>query len=393
MYAAQIRTLWLKAGIIGSTWAAFEIIAGSFLHNLQIPFAGTILSAASVFLLISFLQIWPEKGLIIRAGIVCALMKSISPSAVIIGPMVGIFMEGLLIEIMVLFLGRNLLGYIAAGAVAVLWSLTQKILFLLLMYGMDLIALADSLYEYLIQISGIDTLSSVYLITGIVCAYLIFGALAAYAGYLSGNQYLKMNLPISRYIETDHAQKMKIESQPKQSYSLGILALLILAIVLNLYFINNHYYWPAGIGGTVFIVFTIFRYKNSTKHLRKPRIWIQFLLITTLAAFLWQWATSGSHFSTAGLIVGLKMNYRALIIIFGFAAVGVELRNPLVKALLYRNGFRQLHHTLTFAFSTLPSIIESMPKPSMLLKKRNLVMAQLLNQSQNLLDQIEETKK
>src|SRR6056297_2951265 len=113
----QINTTWLKAGIIGSTWAAFEIIVGSFLHNLQIPFAGTMLSATSVFLLISFVQIWKEKGLLLRAGIICALMKSISPSAVIIGPMVGIFMEGFLIELFLLVLGRNAMGYVVAGAI------------------------------------------------------------------------------------------------------------------------------------------------------------------------------------------------------------------------------------------------------------------------------------
>jgi len=79
---------WLKAAVIGSIWASVEIILGSFLHNLKIPFSGMILSFISVWLLISFLQLWKENSIILRAGIICALMKSISPSALILGPMI-----------------------------------------------------------------------------------------------------------------------------------------------------------------------------------------------------------------------------------------------------------------------------------------------------------------
>jgi len=35
--------IWLKAAMLGSLWASIEIILGSFLHNLHIPFSGTFL--------------------------------------------------------------------------------------------------------------------------------------------------------------------------------------------------------------------------------------------------------------------------------------------------------------------------------------------------------------
>ena len=111
-----LNSIWLKASVVGSLWAAFEIIFGSFLHNLRIPFSGTLLSFVSVILLISFFQIWNEKGLIWRAGLICALMKSLSPSAVILGPMIGIFSEALFVELFILILGRNVLGYAFGGA-------------------------------------------------------------------------------------------------------------------------------------------------------------------------------------------------------------------------------------------------------------------------------------
>ena len=385
----KINSLWLKAGIIGSSWAAFEIIVGSFLHNLQIPFAGTMLSAASVFLLISFAQLWNERGVILRAGIICALMKSISPSAVIIGPMVGIFMEALLLEFLILIMGRHMIGYIIAGSIAVLWSLIQKILFLLLMYGLDLVELAKSLYQYLIKISGIDSFSSMYFIAGIVLLYLVLGAIAAYAGYVSGKRYLNSKEKYQYILKVNLSQRNAFQSNAAQQFSVLLLFLVIGAIVASLYFVNKQMYWAAGGLGISFIVFCIYRYKNSTKYLRKPKIWIQFILITTIAAMIWGWASTGSYFSKEGLIVGLEMNYRAIIIIFGFAAVGVELRNPVVKAILFRRGFKQLHQTLSFSFAALPAIIESLPKPALFFKQRNRVMAQILNQSQHIIQSID----
>jgi hypothetical protein len=267
--AVKINSLWLKAGIIGSSWAAFEIIVGSFLHNLQIPFAGTMLSAASVFLLISFAQLWNERGVILRAGIICALMKSISPSAVIIGPMVGIFMEALLIELFLLIMGRNVIGFVVAGAFAVLWSLVQKILFLLLMYGLDLIELAKSLYQYLVKLSGIDSFSSLYLIVGIVILYFVLGAVAAYAGFVSGKRYVNSKVKNQQVLQVNLNQKDAFQSVEAQQFSVLLLFLVIGTIVSSLYFVNKQMYWAAAGVGISFIVFCIVRYKNSTKYLRK----------------------------------------------------------------------------------------------------------------------------
>lgn len=383
------RTLWLKAGIIGSTWAAFEIIVGSFLHNLQVPFAGTFLSAASVVLLISFLQIWKERGVIIRAGIICALMKSISPSAIIIGPMVGIMMEAVIIEFFVFLFGRNLWGYIVSGALAVLWSLIQKVLFLLLMYGLDLVELAKSVYRYLIKISGIDGFSAIYLIVGIVILYVAIGAAAAVVGYFSGVRYSPD--ADDRYIQLGNSTKSAslLKDSKPQSYSVPMLFVIVLAIVASLYFINKQLYLPGIIVGSSFVVFCVLSYKNSIRHLRKPSIWIQFFLITTGAAVLWDWTATGTFFSSDGLMVGVEMNFRAIIIIFGFAAVGVELRNPVITSLLCKRGFQDLNNTLTFAFSALPTIVESLPKPTHVFKNRRVLIARLLSQSQDLFNSIE----
>ena len=65
-----VKDIWLKASVVGSLWASVEIIAGSFFHNLRIPMAGTILAMISVMIMVAFHQIWKEKGLFWRAGLI-----------------------------------------------------------------------------------------------------------------------------------------------------------------------------------------------------------------------------------------------------------------------------------------------------------------------------------
>ncbi len=52
-----VNDKWIKASVLAGLWAGIEIIAGSFLHNLRIPFSGTILTLISIILVIGFFQI------------------------------------------------------------------------------------------------------------------------------------------------------------------------------------------------------------------------------------------------------------------------------------------------------------------------------------------------
>lgn len=381
----RIDQKWLKAAVIGSVWAAFEIIVGSFLHNLRIPFTGMLMSAASVFLLVSFLHLWKEKGIILRAGIVCALMKSISPSAIILGPMVGIFMEALILEGTTRLIGRNAIGFILAGALAVLWTLIQKILNLLVLYGLDLVKIAETLYQYLVKLTGFTTLSFSSLFIWIALFYSFIGAFVALGGILTGRKYIKQEAKMLPYLELKPKNQL-FGLDENQTYSFRNLFLIVAAIVLNLFLINKKLHLLALFSGVGFLVFCFLRYKNAMRPLQKPGIWIQFGLITLIAAFLWEWISEGSYFSTKGLLIGLEMNFRALIIIFGFMAIGVELRNPLIKTLLFRNGFSNLYSAMNLAFSALPSLIEQLPKPKNILIQRQGLVFQLLAQSEILLE-------
>lgn len=377
---------WLKAAVIGSSWAAFEIIAGSFLHNLRVPFAGMILSAASVFLLIAYLQLWNEKGIIIRAGLICALMKSISPSALIFGPMIGITMEALIIEGVTLILGRNILGFLLAGGLAVIWSLFQKILNLLVLYGFNLLHIVESFYGYLQKLSGLNELSLSELVLLIGFGYVLLGMGAAALGSWMGRNYLKRVPSGVERVELRQTDGFLSEEKPEK-YNPLYLFVIMASLVSILIMLNKQLVFAAVSTGFVFIVLVLFRYRSALRRLTKPVVWLQFLLITLVAAFLWDWVASGESFSYKGLWIGLEMNFRALLVIVAFAAISVELRNPVIKAVLYRHGFSQLYKATGLAFSALPALIAHLPQPRSFYKGRKTIVFQMLERSEQLLKQ------
>ena len=355
-----LRKIWLKAAVAGSIWASIEIIIGSFLHNLKIPLSGMVLSVISVWLMISFLQIWRENGLIWRAGIICALMKSISPSAVILGPMTGILTEALLVELSVWLFGKNIFGYLIAGALAVFSTLIHKVISLLIIYGFDFLKILSDLYQFAVKQINIDNESPAILLSVISVFYIVAGMAGAAVGYLTGR---RQSSGVRQTIEQDN-NVLKFESElnkndTEQNYAWPLLLINIIILAVILFLINLNYTIPAFAVGLIYVSFCIIRYKNSLRRLKKVSFWLSFLIITFTAAFLWKGFSERVFFSTEGLIAGLKINARAVILIIGFAAISVELKNPLIKSLLYNRGFSSLYQSLNLAFSALPVLISN----------------------------------
>lgn len=380
-----LNSLWLKASVIGSFWASIEIILGSFLHNLKVPLSGTILSFISVFLLISFLQIWKENGLVLRAGIICALMKSISPSALIIGPMIGIFNEALLLEFFIWLLGKNLFGYMAGGAFAILSALLHKLVSLIILYGFDFVKILNALYQFAVKQIHLSDPNPVHLVILIVLIYLLTGILAAISGYLTGKKYMAFRgtSATTNGIKIEYKGKTPFIAQ-EHGYSVFNLFLNTFAVIISLFIINSERSLILWLIPLIYILYCVMHYKSSLNRFKKISLWMQFIIITAIAAFLLNGISGESMFSLTGLTAGLKMISRAVIVIIGFASVSIELKNPVVKSVLYGRGFASLYQSINLSFSALGSIISSMPESGSILRQTRTFMRGILGQAENL---------
>jgi nucleoside-triphosphatase THEP1 len=353
-----LNKIWLKASVLGSIWASIEIILGSFLHNIKLPLSGMVLSFISVWLLISFFQFWKEKGLIWRAGLICALMKSISPSAIIFGPMIGILSEALILELFIFIFGKNIIAYSLGGAFAVLSTLAQKLLNFLILYGFNFIKILEDLYKYLVKQINIEQLSPIWLLAVVTGIYITAGIAGAVSGFIMGSQYRNQkNSGLSYSDFTLQPKNIPFSQTANQSYSVILMLVNLISITLILLLINSDYIITTALAFLIYTGFCVYNYRNSLRRLKRISFWISFLVITFAAAFLWSGFQEGAFFSYDGLTVGLKMNARAIIMVLGFTSISVELRNPVIKSLLYHQGFASLYQSMNLAFSALPFLI------------------------------------
>jgi nucleoside-triphosphatase THEP1 len=372
----RLNEKWLKASVIGTVWASSEIVLGSFLHNLKVPFSGSILTAIGVILLISASYIWAEKGVIWRAGLICSLMKTMSPSAVIFGPMIAIFAEAVLLDFSIRFVGKNYFGFIMGSILAVSWGFFQKIFNYLIFYGFNIVDLYKNLMLYAENQFNIS-FSTLWLpLFVLLSVYVFIGGIAALTGIKTGKK-LKAH-PFD--YQGKNYQMPFIKSNPKSNhdfrYSIAslIINILLVAVLLLLISLTSWEIWSFSVIAAA--VYWVTKYKRALRQLLKPRFWIFFVLISMLAAFLFTRIQSKPI--EEAILIGLEMNFRATVIILGFSVIGKELYNPRIRIFFSQTRFRQLPVAMELATESLPVVVANIPDLKTILKNPVSVIYQLL---------------
>jgi nucleoside-triphosphatase THEP1 len=358
----QINETWLKASVLGSSWAASEIVLGSFLHNLRIPFSGNILTAIGLIILISASYKWKNKGLFWKSGLICAIMKSMSPSAVIFGPMIAIFAEALFLEISTKILGRNILGFFVGASIAMSWVLVQRISNFIIFYGFNIV----ELYSNLMQFAEKQLHTSFNMVWAPIVFLLIInvltGLIAVFFGIKVGKAVANKPLQLTQTINLkNNVLNQKIETINNFGYSLYWLIFTFLVILTSFLLISYTHWYIWFISTPLLITIWTFRYKNAIRQILRPKFWLFFGIISLLTAYIFTKMQSNPKSLEEAFFIGMQMNFRAAIIVVGFSVIGKELYNPRIRNFFNRTAFKNLPFALETAFETLPIVIENLP--------------------------------
>ena len=376
----QLNEKWLKSSIIGTVWASSEIVLGSFLHNLKIPFSGSILTSIGIIILISVSYIWKDKGIFWRAGMICALMKTMSPSAVIFGPMIAIFSESVLLEISVRILGRNYLGFIIGSILAISWSFAQKILNFLIFYGFNIVELYKSLMKYAEKQLDLQFNTLWMPILILLSVYVFIGFISAIIGIKTGKKLVSQ--PIEYKPQKYNNQSFLNKSNSKNDFNYSIIWLIvdILLIITSLILISllDWKIWSATV--IAIVIVWILKYKQILRQLSKPVFWIFFVVITMLTAFIFTKLQSKTILDA--LLIGIEMNFRATVLILGFSVLGKELYNPKIRTFFSKTYFKQLPLALELSTESLPLVIANIPDFKTIVKNPVSVVSQLIAYSE-----------
>jgi nucleoside-triphosphatase THEP1 len=387
-FVHDLSEKWIKASITGTIWAASEIVLGSFLHNLRIPFSGNILTAIGLIILISISYTWTEKGLFWRAGLICAVMKAMSPSAIIFGPMIAIFSEAILLELFVRLLGRTFAGYAIGAMSAMSWNLFQKIMNYIIFYGANIIEVYSDLLKLAQKQLNIQT-DIVWLpIIILLVIYALFGLLAAVIGIKVGRKML--NQPVSDFTGIRNEPIKKIQDNTEHIFNYSITWLIAdIALIICSFILLNYTSWIIwSLAITMIILIWSVRYKRAMRQLSKPKFWILFVFITLITAFIFTKVQTGENVLQQGLLTGFQMNFRAAVMIVGFSVLGTELYNPVIRNFFYNTSFKNLPLALELSVESLPSFISNIPDFKSLLRNPVSIFYRVISQADNRLFEI-----
>lgn len=217
-------------------WAVNESGLGGLLHALKIPFSGLLLGSFAVIIVtyIAYSNTNKFKA-ILKATVFVVLIKAMaSPHS---PPMayVAVVFQGVLGAVLFGTFGINKITTISFGAIALLESAFQKILKLMLLFGMNL---WDSILQFFdnmklqLQLEWIDKLPWLFLIT-YGCLYLIIGVIAGNLAFKLPKKVFDNAKRLQNETLNFSAEKIKVKGVKRKQYWL-VLCLLIFACLVFL---------------------------------------------------------------------------------------------------------------------------------------------------------------
>lgn len=356
-----------RAALLGSLWAANEIVLGSFLHNVGFPLTGTVLASIGVCLLVAGVRLWNDRGVVWRAGLVCALMKSISPSAVILAPMIGIMAEATVLWLVLLAFGRNRLACLAGGLLATTIPLFQQVINIVIAYGPDAARIYTTLYSIAATWFGLHAITPLEAVLIVAAASGIPGLIAAWMG-ISVARRVPLIPPPDRQPTTTDMLPTLDRLAPGQRYSMLFLFVHAIVLLLVLALSGRAPLEALVLLVAAYVVTVYVRYPTLRRKFARPGLWLQFAAVAALAGFVLGWlGPMGSWWN--GIKSGLQMTARALFVVTAFGGISVELRNPHIVNWLLRRGLGALGNALDAAFRSLPTMVAALSEHRGLLRR------------------------
>lgn len=318
------------------------------------PFTGEILTFFAIYFLTAATVRWKVKGLIWRAGLICAMMKFFTPGVKVFGPIIGIVSESFMMEIVIRVFGMNAVGFIIGGGLTLCLPLIQKLVNLLILYGWNLVVVFDKSIEFLFKLINIENTDSLTVLLILLSINFIFGGLAATLGYFSG----KKKTEFQTNDTANFLAKPQFKYQHKEGIGTVFLNIIINAsIIISILFFIKEYLLACSILIVFYAGYVLYKYENSRKIFRNYKLWLQILLFTGLTTLVLTFVLKTNV--EKSILTGIEMFLRVLLITVGFSSISSEISKDVFTAFLHRKLNRNFSEALNLAFAAVPEIINS----------------------------------
>jgi nucleoside-triphosphatase THEP1 len=285
-------------------------------------------------------------------------------------------------------LGKTIPGFILGSVLAMSWNLFQKIFNFILFYGYNIIEVYTNLMQYAEKQLHLkfDAVWAPILILLII--YALFGAFSAIIGIRTGKKIVKNTLPEQNFINPFYTNFSVLQKHNGFNHSIIWLVLNVSLMAVSLFLIGRiHFGFWTAIVATIAIIWAL-RYKRVLRQIARPRLWIFFVVITMITAFVFTRMQSNSTSISEAVLIGIEMNLRAIVLIMGFTVLGTELYNPKIREYFGKSYFKQLPMALELSVDSLPAMVANTPDFKTILRNPVLVVHHLINYAENRLNEI-----
>ena len=181
-------------GLFGALWGVIEISLGTILHVLFPPlastfFTGIILTCIGCIIMLCSRFVIQRRGSILLIGVITAILKLVSPGGVKIGPIAAIVMESALMEGVLLLAPRKRApGFMAAGALALVWNFLHRFVMLRLLYGKHFTDVAVKMAKNGSRSFGLDEREIALVLVLMLAVQIAAGAVAGFLAWKLGKE-------------------------------------------------------------------------------------------------------------------------------------------------------------------------------------------------------------
>jgi hypothetical protein len=170
--------------VFGTLWGLSEMSLGSLLKSLNIPLSGAVLAAIGLLIALVGRVFVPKRGSTLYIGVVAMLLKLFSLGGVVLGPMVAIFAEALVAEVILsAFATPGRLAFVVAGGAGVLWVLIHPLITNPLLFGRTAFVAWLDLLDRGSRLLGLPANAALLVVSALAVLHLFIGALAGWLAW------------------------------------------------------------------------------------------------------------------------------------------------------------------------------------------------------------------
>ena len=173
--------------VFGALWGLVEISLGSIFHAINLPLTGMALSIIGVMVASIGRLFVPRRGSTIFIGMIAMVLKLFSIGNILIGPMVGIFTEALIAELILdAFPKPSMAAFVSACAGAALWTIVQPFVTGILLFGRNLLLVWLDMLDMGSRLFGIPSQAAIGIVLALVVLHLVIGGVGGWLAWKLG---------------------------------------------------------------------------------------------------------------------------------------------------------------------------------------------------------------